>query len=149
MLAHAEKRQSPLPPEEVQQPRNLDVLVVHDDEPLRQFLDRHLRHAGYRVRVAGDSIGASELVFSAPPDVMVLDLDMRGVNCFEFLAGLRADARVPFFPVIYLTSDMAAAVQACELGAACVRKPVQPAKLLATIAMSTLIQPPQPPAKQH
>jgi DNA-binding response OmpR family regulator len=149
MLVHAEKRKPVLPPEEIELSRNLDVLVVHDDEPLRRFLDRHLRHAGYHVRVAGDSIGASGLIFREPPDVMVLDLDMRGLNCFEFLAGLRADGRVPFFPVIYLTSDMVAATYARELGAACVRKPVQPAKLLATIAMSALIQPPATPSAPH
>src|SRR5258706_12045061 len=100
MLAHAEKRQSPPPPERSHLSRNLDVLVVHSDEPLRQFLELHLRHAGYRVRVAGDSIGASGLIFGATPDVMVIDLDMPGLNCFEFLAGLRADRRIPFFPVI-------------------------------------------------
>ena len=137
MLARAEKRKSPLSPEQRQKSRNLDVLVVHSDEPLRQFLDLHLRHAGYHVRVAGDSIGASELVFESAPDVMVLDIDMPGVHCFEFLAGIRTERTIPYFPVVYLTSDAIAATYAYELGAACVQKPVQPSKLLATIAMST------------
>jgi DNA-binding response OmpR family regulator len=137
MLAHAEKRKPALPPEEIQQSRHLDVLVVHNDEPLRQFLDLHLRHAGYQVRVAGDSIGASELVFENAPDVMVLDIDMPGVHCFEFLAEIRAERAIPYFPVVYLTSDAAAAAYAFQLGAGCVHKPIQPSKLLATIAQTT------------
>jgi pilus assembly protein CpaE len=137
MLARAEKRKSPLPPEQILQSRNVDVLVLHDDEPLRQFLDLHLRHAGYQVRVAADSIGASELVFEAAPDVMVLDIDMPGVHCFEFLAGIRAEKAIPYFPVVYLTSDTTAAAYAFQLGACCVHKPIQPSKLLASIAQST------------
>ena len=137
MLARAEKRRSPLPPEEIVQSRNVDVLVLHDDEPLRLFVDLHLRHAGYQVRVAGDSIGASELVFENAPDVMVLDIDMPGVHCFEFLAQIRAERTVPYFPVVYLTSDATAAAYAFQLGAGCVQKPIQPSKLLATIAQTT------------
>ena len=137
MLARAEKRKSPLPPEKILQSRNVDVLVLHDDEPLRQFLDLHLRHAGYQVRVAGDSIGASELVFENAPDVMVLDIDMPGVHCFELLAEIRAERTIPYFPVVYLTSDAAAAAYAFQLGAGCVHKPIQPSKLLATIAQTT------------
>jgi len=136
MLARAEKRQPPLPPEEIPQSRNVDVLVLHDDEPLRQFLDLHLRHAGYQVRLAGDSIGASELVFEAAPDVMVLDIDMPGVHCFEFLAQIRAEKSIPYFPVVYLTADAAAAAVAFQLGAGCVHKPIQPSKLLATLAQT-------------
>jgi CheY-like chemotaxis protein len=137
MLARAEKRRPALSPEEIFLSRNVDVLVLHDDEPVRQFLDLHLRHAGYQVRLAGDSIGASELVFEAAPDVMVMDIDMPGVHCFELLAEIRADRTIPHFPVVYLTSDAIAAAYARELGAACVQKPVQPAKLLATLAQST------------
>jgi|SRR6185436_6299802 DNA-binding response OmpR family regulator len=137
MLARAEKRQPPLPPEEILQSRNVNVLVLHDDEPLRQFLDLHLTHAGYQVRVASDSVGASELVFENAPDVMVLDIDMPGVHCFEFLAEIRAEKTIPYFPVVYLTSDVMAATYACQLGAGCVHKPIQPSRLLATIAQTT------------
>ena len=74
----------------------------------------------------------------------VLDIDLPGMNCFEFLAEIRADKTIPFFPVIYLTADMNAAGCAHELGAACVRKPVQPGSLLATVALSAMIQRPHP-----
>jgi len=146
MLARAEKRQPNLPPHRVLMSRNVDVLVVHNEEHIGHFLDFHLWRAGYSVRIARDAIQASALVVESTPDVMILDIDMRGLNGFEFLAGIRADRRIPFFPVIYLTSDRIAAVWAQELGAACVHKPVQPAKLLATVALSSYIHCPRPPA---
>jgi DNA-binding response OmpR family regulator len=149
MLACAEKRKPYLPPETALQSRNVDVLVVHNEERLRQFLSVHLWRAGYHVRMARSAIAASALVLEAAPDVMVLDIDLPGMNCFEFLAGIRADQAIPFFPVIYLTADMNAASCAHELGAACVRKPIQPGSLLATVALSALIQRPQPlPARR-
>jgi len=146
MLAHAEKRQPTLPPHALLMSRNVDVLVVHNEEHVGHFLDFHLWRAGYSVRLARDVIQASAFVRETVPDVMVLDIDMQGLNCFEFLAGIRADRRIPFFPVIYLTADRNAAAWAVELGAACVHKPVQPAKLLATVALSSYIHCPRPPA---
>jgi len=149
MLACAEKRKPCLPLETGLLSRNVDVLVVHNEERLRQFLNVHLWRAGYHVRMARSAIAASALVLEAAPDVMVLDIDAQGMNCFEFLAGIRADKTIPFFPVIYLTQDMNAASCAHELGAACVRKPIRPGALLATVALSTLIQRPQPRTKRH
>lgn len=149
MLACAEKRKPYLPPEAALLSRNVDVLVVHNEERLRQFLNVHLWRAGYHVRMARSAIGASALILEAAPDVMVLDIDAQGMNCFEFLSEIRADKAIPFFPVIYLTADMNAASCAHELGAACVRKPVQPGPLLATVALSAMIQRPQsPPARR-
>lgn len=145
MLACAEKRKPFLPPESALLSRNLDVLVVHSEERIRQFLNVHLWRAGYHVRMAQDAIAAGALILEAAPDVMVLDTDAQGMDCFDFLAGVRADKAIPFFPVIYLTADMNAAGSAHDLGAACVQKPVQPGKLLATIALSALIQ--RPPAR--
>jgi adenylate cyclase len=143
MLASPEQRKSHLPPEAGLLSRIVDVLVVHDDEWLRQFLHAHLRRAGYQVRMARSAFDAHALVAEAAPDVMVLDLDAQGMHCFEFLSGIRADRTIPFFPLIFLTADMNAAGSVHDLGAACVHKPVLPERLLATVAMSALIQHPQ------
>jgi DNA-binding response OmpR family regulator len=142
MLARAEKRQPSVPYEPARLSRIVDVLVVHDDEPVRRFLEFHLRRAGYHVRLAASEMAASAHIFEAVPHVMVLDVDAPGMKCFEFLAGIRADPVIPFFPVIYLTADMSAAECIRELGAACVHKPIQPEKLLATVALSPLIRRP-------
>lgn len=146
MLACAEKRQTSIPPEAALLSRIVDVLVVYGDERLRRFLNVHLWRAGYQVREAKNAVGAGALILESAPDVMVLDLDAQGMHCFEFLAEIRADRAIPYFPVIYLTANMRAAACARELGAACVHKPVQPAKLLATVAMSPLIR--RPPSSE-
>ncbi len=145
MLAYAEKRKPRVPLEAVLRSGTLDVLVVHEDECLRQLLNLHLWRAGYDVRLAGNAVGASVLILEAAPDVMVLDANARGMDGFDFLDGLRADRTIPFFPAVFLTEDMAAATatRARSLGAACLPKPVQGDELLATIALSTLIQRPQ------
>jgi adenylate cyclase len=145
MLAYAEKRTPHLPPVADLLSRNVDVLVIYDDEWLGQFLNVHLWRAGYQVRMARSAIDASGLIAEAAPDVMVLDLDAQGMNCFEFLAGIRADRTIPFFPLVFLTSDVNAARSVLELGAACVHKPVQPERLLATVALSTLVRLTQAP----
>ena len=138
MLACAEQRKPYLPPEADLLARNVDVLVVHDDAWLRKFLNGHLWRAGYQVRMARSAVDAGRLVAEAAPDVMVLDLDAPAMNCFEFLAGIRADRTIPFFPLVFLTANMGAAGSIGELGVAYVHKPVQPEKLLASVALSTL-----------
>jgi len=142
MLACAEKRTPYLPPDANLLSRNVDILVVHNDAWLRHFLNVHLWRAGYHVRLARSAIDAGGLIAEAAPDVMVLDLDAQGMHCFEFLAGIRADRTIPFFPLVFLTADVNAARCVLELGAACVHKPVQPERLLATVALSTQMQRP-------
>jgi DNA-binding response OmpR family regulator len=134
-----------MPPEAVLRSGTVDVLVLHDDECLRQLLNLHLWHAGYDVRLAGNAVDASALILEAAPDVMVLDVNTQGMDGFDFLAGVRADRTIPFFPAVFLTDEMgsATAARARGLGATCLLKPVQGDKLLATIALSALIQRPQ------
>ncbi|HLX79249.1 MAG TPA: response regulator [Burkholderiales bacterium] len=118
---------------------------MHDDEHLRQLLNLHLWRAGYDVRLAGNAVDASVLILEAAPDVMILDVNTQGMGGFDFLAGVRADRTVPFFPAVFLTEDKGAATSARArgLGAACLLKPVQIDKLLTAIALSTLIQRPR------
>jgi DNA-binding response OmpR family regulator len=149
MQACAELREPYLPPEAALASRSLSVLLVPSELRLGQFLNVHLWRAGYHVRMAHNSVEASALILDCAPDVMVLDIDAPGMNCFEYLAGIRADREIPFFPVIYLTADMNAANCAHDLGAACVRKPVQPESLLATVALSAMILRPQPARRLH
>jgi len=140
MLACAERRKPTLPPEAGLLSRNVDVLVVHDDAWLRKFLNGHLWRAGYVVRMARSAIDAGACIAESAPDVLVLDLDAPGLHCFEFLAGIRADRSIPYFPLVFLTADVNAARCVHELGAAYLHKPVQPERLLATVAQSTLMR---------
>ncbi len=88
------------PPED---PARADyVLVVDDDEGIREMLQSSLAFAGFRVSVAGDAAAAMVVLSDTEPDVMLLDVMMPGVDGFEFLQLLRH--RGDTLPVLFLTA---------------------------------------------
>src|SRR5258706_4529523 len=80
------------------------ILVVDDDESLRELLRMHLSSAGYEVSIAADAISAGYLVLKSPPDLILSDVNMPHMDGFEFVAALKSDATLPYIPVIFLTS---------------------------------------------
>ena len=80
------------------------ILVVDDDESIRELLRMHLSAAGYEVHVAADAIAAGYLVLRSPPDLIICDINMPHMDGFEFIAALKADTTLPRIPVIFLTS---------------------------------------------
>jgi CheY-like chemotaxis protein len=81
------------------------ILVVEDDESMRELLRLHLSSAGYAVEIAEDAIAAGYAVLKAAPDLIVCDVAMPHMDGFELVAALRADKALPKVPVIFLTSD--------------------------------------------
>lgn len=67
------------------------VLVVDDDEAIRDALDRALRLEGFEVRCASDGESALIAVGESPPDVMVLDVAMPGIDGVTVTRELRGD----------------------------------------------------------
>jgi DNA-binding response OmpR family regulator len=61
------------------------VLVAEDDAATRGFLVAALTDEGYTVSVAADGGAALERCAEVKPDIVVLDLQMRNVDGFEFL----------------------------------------------------------------
>jgi CheY-like chemotaxis protein len=133
-----------MPPEAALRSRAIQVLVIDDDECLRELINLHLWRAGYDVRLAADAIEAGRLVLEAAPDVMIVDVNMPYMDGFEFVAAVRADETMPFIPVVFLTAESESAARARALGAACLVKPVQADKLLTAVALGALMQRPQP-----
>jgi CheY-like chemotaxis protein len=111
------------------------ILVIDDDENIRELLRLHLSAAGYAVDVAADAIAAGYLVLRSPPDLIISDVNMPHMDGFEFLAALRADTTLPRIPVILLTSNEDGDDRGKELGAAgYLTKPVRADKLLQIVA---------------
>src|SRR5437879_12182837 len=81
------------------------ILVIDDDETIRELLQLHLRNAGYAVYVAEDAVQAGHLVLRQPPDLIISDVNMPHMDGFEFVAAVRADNSLPYIPVIFLTSE--------------------------------------------
>jgi CheY-like chemotaxis protein len=83
------------------------VLVIDDEEPVREVLRRFLTQAGYQVRTAPDGATALQMVHSGPPpDLIVLDLMMPVMSGFEVLSALRVHPDWSRIPVVVLTATM-------------------------------------------
>lgn len=111
------------------------ILVVDDDESIRELLRLHLSAAGYTVQLAADAIEAGYLVLRAPPDLILLDIAMPHMNGFELVEALNADNSIPRIPVVFLTSLEDGDSRSKELGAVgYLVKPVRADRLLALVA---------------
>jgi DNA-binding response OmpR family regulator len=111
------------------------ILIVEDDEDMRELLRLHLSVAGYAVEVAEDAIAAGYAVLKGAPDLIVCDVEMPHMDGFELVAALRADAAVPRMPVIFLTSLDPHEAGGRDVGAAeYLQKPIRLEELLAAVA---------------
>jgi len=111
------------------------ILVVYDDESIRDLLRLHLSAAGYDVQVAQDAISAGYMVLRSPPDLIITDINMPHMDGFEFIAALKSDRSLPKIPVIFLTSVDDGDLRGKELGAVgYVTKPVRADRLLSLVA---------------
>ena len=111
------------------------ILVVDDDEGIRELLRLHLSAAGYEVHVAEDAIAAGYLVLRSPPDLIISDINMPHMDGFEFVAALKADKSLPPIPVVFLTSVEDGDHRGKELGAVgYITKPVRADRLLSLVA---------------
>lgn len=112
----------------------LRVLVVDDEPPIRRFLRTSLAAQGYDIIEAEDGSKALEEVRRRPPDLLVLDLGLPGIDGLEVIQRLRGSGVA--LPIIVLSSrvDEAGKVEALDLGADdYVTKPFGVDELLARI----------------
>jgi DNA-binding response OmpR family regulator len=92
------------------------ILVADDDPTIAEVVARYLEREGFVVETVGDGGAALERALREPPDLMVLDLMLPGLDGLEVCRRLRALAPVP---VIMLTArgDETDRVIGLELGA--------------------------------
>ena len=92
------------------------VLVVDDEPTVREVVVSYLRRDGHLVAEAADGATALALLDAEPPDLVVLDLMLPGVNGLDILRRVRATGDIP---VIMLTAraDESDRVAGLELGA--------------------------------
>jgi NADH-quinone oxidoreductase subunit E len=95
----------------------VDVVVIDDEDSIREGSRQTLESEGYRVLVAADGVEGLDLVKRARPRVVILDLRMPGISGVEVLEKLPGIDRriIPIIITGYGTID--SAVQAMKLGA--------------------------------
>ena len=113
------------------------ILIV-DDEPLNiEVVRRYLEMGGYRNLISTDHAGqALPLMGLNRPDVVLLDIQMPGINGLEILAAIRSDEELCRTPVLILTgsSDPETKLIALQAGATdLLPKPVHSEELLARL----------------
>ncbi len=81
------------------------LLVVDDDPDIRGFLEQALSHQGYRVQTAAGGQEALDMVRESPPDLILLDLKMPGMDGYEVIRRLKENEDTRAIPIIVITAS--------------------------------------------
>ncbi len=116
------------------------TILIVDDDPLARTLirDKLQSEGGYSTVEAADGEEALACVRACPPDLILLDILMPGLDGFATYERLRADPATRAIPVIFVTSSRDATVnhRVYALGPlACIPKPFRREGLLSIVQM--------------
>lgn len=112
------------------------MLVVDDDRAIAQLAGVWLHAAGFEAELAYDGESALAAAKVRPPDAILLDLRMPGIDGLTVQHRLRQDARLARVPVIFLTANVQeAARHEAMVGGACgfLTKPCDPDDLIEVV----------------
>jgi len=110
------------------------ILLIEDDEAILKFLQRGLAYEGYQVDSATDGQSGLALARDNPPDLIVLDLMLPGINGLEVLKRIRAEDPEQVVVMITAYSSIEGAIDAMREGAFhYIPKPFKNEEVLLTI----------------
>jgi DNA-binding response OmpR family regulator len=81
------------------------ILIVEDDQSIRDALRRSLADRGHAVSVAATGLGGLEATLKEQPEVVLLDLGLPDVDGLTLVSVMRAAARVPILVITALDDD--------------------------------------------
>ena len=112
---------------------NGPILIIDDDEKLRELVEEYLVEYDYKVRTLPSGMKAVETIQNVSPSVIILDVMMPGKDGLEVLRDIRAISTVPVIMLTAKGEDMDRII-GLELGADdYMAKPFNPRELLARI----------------
>jgi diguanylate cyclase (GGDEF)-like protein len=113
------------------------VILIVDDNPTNlSVLSLSLKEAGYKTRVAMDGESAIEQAEEEHPELILLDIQMPGIDGFETCVHLKANPQTKDIPVIFITasSDIENKIKGLSVGAVdYITKPFQYEEVLARV----------------
>ena len=111
--------------------RRATILIVEDDPDLREVFQIALTFEGYDVREARSGFEALRMLDAHPPDLVLLDLGLPGIDGFAVREEISANAFTQHIPVVIVT---ASTQDLSHLDAAVVlRKPISPSDVVETV----------------
>ena len=115
-----------------------NILIVDDNAANRDTLEAMLTGLGHELRFAQSGEEALRQAFQLPPDLILLDVNMPGMDGFEVCEKLRADSKLSSVPIVITTSldDKASKLKGINVGADdFITKPIDGMELRARVKM--------------
>ena len=112
------------------------ILVIDDEEDIRELIRYNLEKGGYRVLTAHSGEEGLSVVRKAMPDLVILDLMLPGIDGLQVCRELKSDTVLKAIPIVMVTAsgEEPDVVTGLELGAEdYITKPFSPKVLLARI----------------
>ncbi len=81
-----------------------NLLIIDDEEDLRETLEYKFKAEGYRVETAFDGLDGLEKLKTYNPDLIILDMNMPRMNGLEFYQAITDEKEKPKHPVLVLTA---------------------------------------------
>ncbi|HYD53747.1 MAG TPA: response regulator [Gemmatimonadaceae bacterium] len=128
--------------------RRAHVLVIDDNLDNRTIFSTILEHAGYRVTCAETGPEGLEQATSDPPELILLDLNLPGLDGWEVARRLKAESATSRVPILIVTAHAQASdeLRAVETGCAgLLEKPVDPRELRDVVGRHLMHRPEDAP----
>ena len=112
------------------------ILVIEDTEDNRQIIRDLLTSAGYEMLEAVDGLEGVEVAEREQPDLILMDIQLPGIDGYEATRRIRAIPSIAKVPIIAVTSYALSGDEAKTRAAGCdgyVAKPFSPRQLLAKV----------------
>ena len=112
------------------------ILVVDDEQDLRDLIEYNLEKEGFHVLKAGEGPGGINMIRRHDPDLVLLDIMMPDMSGLEVAKLVREDEKIKHVPIIFLTAreDEETEVRGLDIGADdYIAKPISITKLISRI----------------
>jgi DNA-binding response OmpR family regulator len=82
------------------------ILIVEDEKILRETLAYNLTNQGFELSTSGNGIEALEIMRTDPPDLMILDIMLPGMDGFEICRQVRTKSNIPILMLTARDSEI-------------------------------------------
>lgn len=83
-----------------------NILVIEDDDIVARTIERSLRGDEFRVTLAGSGVEGLKLARRRPPDLVILDIIMPGMDGYTVCREVRSDPLLKDTPILFLTAKI-------------------------------------------